>query len=93
MHVQRLTHLGICVSDLERSLRFYRDLLGCKEVGRLELEGGPVATLNGLPEVKVRAIYLERDGWTSTRSARSSRPRGAAYCPRRASECRAARRA
>jgi len=63
MHVQRLTHLGICVSDLERSLRFYRDLLGCKEVGRLELEGGPVATLNGLPEVKVRAIYLERDGW------------------------------
>ncbi len=63
MHIQRLTHLGICVSDLERSLRFYRDVLGCNEVGRLELEGGPTATLNGMPDVKVRAIYLERDGW------------------------------
>jgi len=63
MDVQRLTHVGICVSDLDRSLRVYRDVLGCKEVGRLELEGEPTATLNGLPDVKVRAIYLERDGW------------------------------
>jgi glyoxylase I family protein len=63
MHVKRLTHLGICVSDIERSLRFYRDVLDCKEVGRLELEGQPTATLNGWPDVKVRAIYLERDGW------------------------------
>jgi len=63
MQVQRLTHLGICVSDIERSLRFYRDLLGCKEVGRLELEGEPTATLNGWPDAKVRAVYLERDGW------------------------------
>ena len=47
MDVQRLTHLGICVSDLDRSLRFYRDVLDCKEVGRLELEGEPTATLNG----------------------------------------------
>jgi catechol 2,3-dioxygenase-like lactoylglutathione lyase family enzyme len=63
MHIQRLTHLGICVSDIERSLRFYRDVLGCVEVGRLELEGQPSATLNGWPDVKVQAIYLERDGW------------------------------
>ena len=63
MHIQRLTHLGICVSDLERSLRFYRDVLGCKEVGRIALEGGATEVLNGLENVKVRAIYLERDGW------------------------------
>jgi catechol 2,3-dioxygenase-like lactoylglutathione lyase family enzyme len=63
MHVQRLTHMGICVSDIERSVRFYRDVLGCKEVGRLELEGEPTATLNGMKDVKVRAVYLERDGW------------------------------
>jgi len=61
MDIQRLTHLGLCVSDLERSLRFYRDVLGCKEVGRLELEGEPTATLNGMPDVKVRLIFLERD--------------------------------
>ena len=63
MDIQRLTHIGICVSDLERSLRFYRDVLGCKEVGRLELEGEAVATLNGWADAKVRAGYLERDGW------------------------------
>jgi catechol 2,3-dioxygenase-like lactoylglutathione lyase family enzyme len=63
MPIQRLTHLGICVSDLERSLRFYRDGLGCKEVGRLEMAGGPADTLNGMEGVRVRAIYLERDGW------------------------------
>jgi len=60
---RRLTHLGICVSDLERSTRFYRDVLGCKEVGRLELDGQPTAQLNGWKEAHVRAVYLERDGW------------------------------
>lgn len=63
MHVQRLTHVGICVSDLDRSLRFYRDVLGCKEVGRLEMDGGAADKLNDMEGVKVRAIYLERDGW------------------------------
>lgn len=63
MHIRRLTHLGICVSDLERSLRFYRDVLGCKEVGRLAMDGGGADTINGMEGVKVRAIYLERDGW------------------------------
>jgi catechol 2,3-dioxygenase-like lactoylglutathione lyase family enzyme len=63
MHIQRLTHVGICVSDLERSLRFYRDVLGCKEVGRLEMKGGSADVINGMEGVRVRAIYLERDGW------------------------------
>jgi len=63
MTIQRLTHLGICVSDLERSLRFYRDVLECEEVGGLELEGGHADTINSMKGVKVRAVYLERDGW------------------------------
>ena len=28
MHFQRLTHMGICVSDLERSREFYQKLFG-----------------------------------------------------------------
>jgi catechol 2,3-dioxygenase-like lactoylglutathione lyase family enzyme len=63
MEIRRLVHIGICVSDLERSLRFYRDGLGCKEVGRLEMEGGSADVINSLEGVRVRAIYLERDGW------------------------------
>jgi len=63
MPIRRLTHLGICVSDLERSLRFYRDALGCREVGRLEMGGAATDTLLGLEGSQLRAVYLERDGW------------------------------
>jgi glyoxylase I family protein len=58
----RLTHVGICVSDLERSLRFYRDLLGFSYQHDLEVEGEPSETLLRLPGVKLKAVYLERDG-------------------------------
>lgn len=60
--IRRLSHLGICVADLERSLRFYREGLGFREVSALDLGGEPAATLLELPEVSLRARYLERDG-------------------------------
>jgi glyoxylase I family protein len=60
--IRRLSHVGICVSDLERSLRFYRDGLGFREVGALDLAGEPSATLLEIPDVALRARYLERDG-------------------------------
>ena len=62
MSILRLTHIGICVSDMERSLRFYRDLLGFKYVSRLDVAGEPSNTLLELEDVKLRAEYLERDG-------------------------------
>jgi catechol 2,3-dioxygenase-like lactoylglutathione lyase family enzyme len=62
MSVQRLSHLGICVSDLARAVGFYRDALGFAERGPLEVAGEPAARLLGLPELKLRAVYLERDG-------------------------------
>ena len=60
--LQRLTHVGICVSDLERSLRFYRDLLGFRFEHELEVEGEPSDTLLRLRGVKLHAVYLYRDG-------------------------------
>jgi catechol 2,3-dioxygenase-like lactoylglutathione lyase family enzyme len=63
--VRRLTHLGLCVSDLERSLRFYLDAFGFKEDSArppLAMKGEPAATLLGLPGVDLRAVYLRRDG-------------------------------
>jgi len=62
MDVQRYTHVGICVSDLDRSLKFYREVLGFEELGRLDLEGAPVDQLNQLKDVKVRTAFLGRDG-------------------------------
>lgn len=62
MSFLRLTHIGICVSDWERSLRFYRDVLGFKYLSELQVAGEPTNTLLQLDNVELRAIYLERDG-------------------------------
>jgi len=60
--VERFSHLGLCVADLERSLRFWRDALGFRERSRLEVAGAHADRLLGLDGTKLRAIYLERDG-------------------------------
>jgi glyoxylase I family protein len=57
-----LTHIGICVSEWERSLRFYRDVLGFTCRSELQIAGEPSDTLLQLHNVELRAIYLERDG-------------------------------
>jgi glyoxylase I family protein len=62
MPLLHLTHIGICVSDGERSLRFYRDVLGFRYLSELQVAGEPSDTLLQLREVDLRAIYLERDG-------------------------------
>jgi catechol 2,3-dioxygenase-like lactoylglutathione lyase family enzyme len=58
----RVSHLGICVSDLERSLAFYRDALGFAVESELCVDGEPSETLLRLRPVKLRAVYLVRDG-------------------------------
>ncbi len=63
MTVRRLTHLGICVSDLQRSLDFYRDVLGFVEVGRFSDDRGYGSRLLELDDIRLEAVYLERDGW------------------------------
>jgi glyoxylase I family protein len=62
MSIVRMTHVGICVSDLERSVRFYRDLLGFRWRSELRVQGEPSDTLLRLRGVDLHAVYLERDG-------------------------------
>jgi len=62
MALLRLTHIGVCVSDLQRSLPFYRDLLGFTYRSELQVAGEPSDTLLQLPNVDLHAVYLERDG-------------------------------
>jgi len=62
MAVDRLSHIGLCVSDLARSAAFYRDALGFAERSRLEVAGPEAERLVDLPHVKLHAVYLERDG-------------------------------
>lgn len=60
---KRFTHIGLCVSDLERSLSFYCDALGFKEVARrLTVTDEGSARLLGFPSMDLELVYLERDG-------------------------------
>ena len=60
--LQRLTHIGICVSDMDRALRFYRDCLGFRHEHELRVAGEPSDTLLRLRGVDLHAVYLARDG-------------------------------
>ena len=55
------SHLGICVSDLDRSMRFYCDGLGF-EPGDHHAIGNPFARLMDLDEVALRSQFVHRDG-------------------------------
>ncbi len=57
-----VSHLGICVSNLERSLAFYRDALGFAFESELRVEGEPSETLLRLRDVHLHAVYLVQDG-------------------------------
>lgn len=57
-----LSHVGICVSDLDRAIAFYRDVLGFREAFRIQSSGTPTETLLELPGARLEAVFLERDG-------------------------------
>ena len=58
----RVSHIGICVSDWRRSLRFYQEVLGFRYLHELEATGEPASRLLQLDDVALRAVYLEREG-------------------------------
>jgi glyoxylase I family protein len=62
--VRRLSHLGLCVSDLARALAFYRDGLGFTELSRKRFDDAGTRKLLGLPGGVLDAVYLRRDGAT-----------------------------
>ena len=42
IQIERIGHVGILVSDFDRSLKFYAEVLGCKVTGiRKDDEGRP----------------------------------------------------
>src|SRR5207247_982543 len=56
--LQRLTHVGICVSDMDRALRFYRDCLGFRHEHELRVAGEPSDTLPRLRPRGLHAVQL-----------------------------------
>lgn len=56
--VGRLHHLGISVRSLDRSLSFYRDLLGFTEVHNVTSRAEYLSRLLGHPEVQLRVAMV-----------------------------------
>ena len=62
--VTGVDHFGATVSDIERSLAFWRDLLGLEEVGRGVIEWEHIDRLVALPDTKLEWVELRVPGGT-----------------------------
>ena len=58
MEVQWMNHTGFVVSDMERSLTFYRDLLGLQVERDQILEGEFISEVVGYPDARLHIVYL-----------------------------------
>jgi catechol 2,3-dioxygenase-like lactoylglutathione lyase family enzyme len=63
MPARFLSHVGICVADLDRSIQFYCNVLDFEEIHRLHVNGPEAAQLIQLGgDMELDAVYLQRDG-------------------------------
>lgn len=60
--IQTVHHVGLTVADLDRSVAFYRDLLGCTPLARQEKKGGYLGAVVGYPEAHVTMCHLQLPG-------------------------------
>ena len=61
---QPLLHIGVVVTDLDRSLAFYKNVLGMKETGVINMDAdlGEKSGLTGGLPARVRVLKLEDSG-------------------------------
>ena len=55
-------HTGITVSDLDRSVRFYRDVLGCQVSEPVRVEGALFESLTGVPGCRIDVVFARLPG-------------------------------
>src|SRR3990167_4468008 len=58
MHAIRLDHVAITVSDMERSLQFYRDRLGLVQQSSHDLDGPVISRMAGKDKVRMKVVRL-----------------------------------
>jgi len=59
--MQNIRHVGLVVSNLDKSLMFYRDLLGLKIQGTTSEEGDFISSITSIDNVKLNTIKLSAD--------------------------------
>lgn len=56
--IGQVYHVGLTVSDLDRSVAFYRDILGLRYEGELLMEGGETEAMFQRGSCRARVAYL-----------------------------------
>jgi len=56
--ISAVDHINLVVSDLERSVKFYTELLGFREFQRAHLEGEWIESIIGLKDVSADVAYV-----------------------------------
>jgi len=59
--MKAIRHAGIVISDLEKALHFYRDLLGLKVAKRMDESSDYIDKISGLKNVRVTTVKLAAD--------------------------------
>lgn len=59
----RLTHIGLCVRDIERSTEFYCSALGFEKIGEMHVADEATARLLDIDDLILDLVYLHRDGF------------------------------
>ena len=57
--IKEIRHFGIVVSDLEKSLKFYRDLLGLKIEKTMDESGKFIDTILSLENVQMKTVKMK----------------------------------
>jgi catechol 2,3-dioxygenase-like lactoylglutathione lyase family enzyme len=57
--LQAIDHVNIVVADLEKSARFYEDVLGFSRTKQVVIRGDWVSATVGLPNAAAECIYLD----------------------------------
>ena len=56
--IRAVDHINIVVTDLERSVRFYTEVLGFRKTREADLQGEWIDRIVGLRGVKARAVFI-----------------------------------
>jgi catechol 2,3-dioxygenase-like lactoylglutathione lyase family enzyme len=57
--IEALEHVGLGVSDMERSLAFYRDTLGMQVIRDLNISDDRIGRVVGIPGATCRIVHLK----------------------------------
>jgi catechol 2,3-dioxygenase-like lactoylglutathione lyase family enzyme len=77
--IRGIHHTSRTVSDMDRSLAFYRDLLGLRVALDTEMEGEMLEREVAMPGARLRFVLLETGGETYLELLQYRSPRGAPF--------------